>query len=116
MIYTDSHASLCKSMAGKKYQPSNGTEGEWFFESWCRHCERDAAMNSGANLDDCDDDQKCDIIARSMAYSTNDAEYPSEWIYGQDGQPRCTAFSPVGEPLPTPRCAHTIDMFDGGAV
>ena len=27
-----------------KYLPSNGTEGECFFESWCRHCQRDRAM------------------------------------------------------------------------
>lgn len=34
-----------------------------------------------------------------------------EWIYGDDGQPKCTQFVPVGQGLPPPRCAHTSDMF-----
>lgn len=32
---------------GEKYQPSNGTEGECFFDAWCRQCARDRSMREG---------------------------------------------------------------------
>ena len=59
------------------YRPSNGTEGDIFFESWCFRC---------AKGDD------CEIPMRTMIHDTNEPEYPREWV--RDGEkPRCTAFS-----------------------
>ena len=61
----------------KLYRPSNGTEGHCFMEAWCCHCARDKAMREGADLDDCDDNEKCDIIAASFAGPV------PEWIYNE---------------------------------
>ena len=51
----------------KIYRPSNGTEGDIFFDNWCRHCARDKAMREGADFDECDDNELCDIIARTFS-------------------------------------------------
>lgn len=70
----------------RPYLPSTGTEGAAFFEHWCSHCARDAAMREGKDLDDCDDHEKCSIIADSFMGPV------AEWVYGADGYPTCTAF------------------------
>lgn len=120
-ILPAAHAALNAERAGRPYQPSNGTEGEFFFEAWCRGCARDRAMREGDDVNECDDDEVCNLIARSMAFKPGDAEYPAEWQYDKTGQPCCTAFVPAGEPIPTPPCAHTMalplgnDTGDGGA-
>lgn len=111
-IYTDSHAALLVERAGQKYRPSNGSEGEAFFESWCSECQRDKAMREGAPLEDCDDNERCDIIGDTFAYSVDDPRYPDAWQYGPDGQPRCTAFVEAGQPIPEPKCERTRDMFE----
>lgn len=109
-IYPKDWADLCIERAGQKYQPSNGTEGECFHASWCCQCARDKAMSEGKPIEDCDDDEKCDILGRSF-YSLTDPEYPKEWQYGKDGQPCCTAFIEAGQPIPPPRDELTADMF-----
>ena len=89
----------------EKYLPSNGTEGEFFFDDWCRKCARDRSMRDGDPVEDCDDDELCDIIARAFRGEVD------EWIYGPDDEPMCTAFVPAGEPIPPPKDDRTIDMF-----
>lgn len=90
----------------EKYRPSNGTEGESFMADFCAKCERDRAhQESGGEADG------CTIIARTMAYGVDEAEYPVEWIRDETEGPKCTAFVPSGEPLPAPRCTLTPDMF-----
>ena len=69
----------------KKYQPSNGSEGIDFTETYCMNCTH------------CDPDpygeKQCDILCRSMVYNINDPEYPREWVKDDDGRnPRCTAW------------------------
>lgn len=90
------------------YQPSSGTVGASFIAGWCGECARD-------NIDELDYNDRCDIVGRTMAFNVSDPEYPAEWIYDQDGRPCCTAFIPVGDPVPEPRCGHTGDMFGGAA-
>lgn len=34
-----------------------------FFDAWCRRCQRDKSMREGADLDECDDNELCEIIA-----------------------------------------------------
>lgn len=87
-----------------QYMPSNGEEGIWFFDNWCSHCARDKAMSEGRNIDECDDDEKCELIAMS---SFKDVP---EWIV-ENGKPRCTQFVQAGSPVPQKRCENTIDMF-----
>ena len=111
-IYPPEWAALNVESAGEKYQPSNGSEGDMFFNAWCCQCQRDKAMREGCDIDECDDNERCDIIARTMAFRTDDDEYPPEWQYGKDGQPCCTAFVPVGEKIPEVDI-HTGDLFEG---
>ena len=66
------------------YRPSNGTEGEIFMSQYCNRCIHD----------DIENNKGCTIIAFSMAYFVSDPEYPKQWIYGDDGKPTCTKFSP----------------------
>ena len=93
------------------YRPSNGTEGDAFISSWCGQCARDKSISEGIELDECDDNELCSIIADTMAYSIDDPEYPKEWII-KNGEPCCTAFIESGQAIPTPRCTKTIDMFE----
>jgi len=109
-IYPDDFAHMLMERAGQPYQPSNGTEGEFFFAAWCSECARDKSMREGSAIEDCDDNERCDIIGLSMAFRPGDDEYPKEWQYGKDGQPCCTAFVPAGQPIPAQPCAHTLPL------
>ena len=85
------------------YRPSNGTEGEYFMEAFCFHCERDRAFQE--NPDQADG---CPILAKTFALDVTDPEYPQEWITDDKGA-RCTAFT-MDPTCPT-RCDKTLDMF-----
>ena len=85
----------------KLYQPSSGTEGGGFFANWCDQCARDLPSNGTKAFDECEPHEICEIIELSMAYMPSDPEYPNQWRY-VDGKPTCTAFVPIGSPLPTP--------------
>jgi len=106
MITPQSMEALWAGIPGQQYTPSNGTEGEVFLDEWCRNCARDKSMREGAPLEDCDDNERCDIIAASYRGEAK------EWVYGSDGQPKCTAYHALGMPAPY-RCAATGDMFPG---
>jgi hypothetical protein len=67
------------------YRPSNGSEGDWFMAGHCRRCKKDR------NGD-------CLIIAKAMGFDITEAEYPREWTF-KDGDPTCTAFDDVDQPL-----------------
>lgn len=95
---------------GDPYRPSSGTAGECFFGRWCCHCARDKAMREGADIDECDDNEKCELIANSMAFKPGDANYPKEWIYDAQGAPCCTAFIESWEGVPEVDTL-TKDMF-----
>ena len=82
MIYTKDYAELLKPQAGQKWRPSNGTEGDMFMSRQCIGC-----------LFNGDDETGCDIQLKTMVFSLDDPEYPSEWQIGTDGQPMCAAFT-----------------------
>jgi len=86
-IYRDDLADRFKDQVGEKYRPSNGTEGEIFMERWCADCQKDAAHRA-----DPDRAAGCPIFGSVLMYSRDDDLYPTELQYGEDGQPRCTAF------------------------
>ena len=94
-------------MAGELYQPSNGTEGEMFFDRFCWRCQHES------------EETPCEIMTDTMVFDTRDAEYPREWKYDDAGRPTCTKFARRGTST-APRCEHTPDMFDanekGGAA
>lgn len=110
-IYPESWAAMCVDRAGAKYRPGNGVEGGCFIESWCGNCERDHGMLKGLPLEKCDDNHVCDIIARTYELDINDPDYPTEWQYGADGQPRCHAFVEAGQPIRV-KDELTLDLFE----
>ena len=71
----------------KKYIPSNGAEGEWFFSKFCFHClhERFLLTNNDA-------DKKCEILTNTLLFDIEDEKYTSEWTYDKDGNPTCTNY------------------------
>lgn len=96
---------------GAPYRPGSGTEGIAFIDCWCSECARDGEMNGTKRQEDCEEgDGWCEILGRSFR---SDEPLP-EWIYGDDGQPKCTQFVPMGEPIPAPRDELTRDMFPDG--
>lgn len=78
-MYGPGLADILKAHAGEKYRPSSGSEGDMFFSRWCQHCKKDSIG-------------MCPLILAALTYNVCDPEYPAEWQYGEDGQPKCTAF------------------------
>lgn len=74
-------------MSVKKYQPSNGTEGEIFISSFCSQCKHERFIHSQQ-----DGDKTCDILTRTMCHSVNEPEYPEEWQYNEKGEGYCTKY------------------------
>lgn len=106
MTFPTDLAALYVERAGQQYTPSNGTEGMVFISEWCADCARDKSIREGVELSECDDNEVCTIVAASFRGEAK------EWVYGEDGQPRCTAFHEFGTPEPY-RCPDTTDMFGG---
>ena len=81
-MYTNEHAALNvkNGMVGKPWRPSNGFEGEIFTGCVCASCKKCPADEPG-----------CDIALNTLIYDIGDAEYPKEWVYGDDGRPQCEA-------------------------
>ena len=65
---------------GSPFCPANGTEGMLFFEGWCELCIHDT------------DEKPCELIGLSMICDKNDPDYPTEWVYGDDGWGKCDKF------------------------
>ena len=84
------------------YMPSNGSEGEAFFEAFCAHCERDRAFRD-TNYEG-DGALGCQILAASYR-----GEQQVEWIEDERGA-RCTAYTT--DPSKPVRCDKTADMFE----
>ena len=66
----------------KKYQPSNGSEGDWFTDKFCMNCIHCDPDPSGK--------KQCDILCATMVYNVTDKEYPKEWTYDEYLNPVCT--------------------------
>ncbi len=92
-------------LPGEQWEPSNSDDGYGFIGEWCTRCARDKAMREGAPLDECDDTEKCEILAASFRGEA------VEWRELPNGHVECIAFVPAGQPIPAPRCAHTKDLF-----
>lgn len=75
-----------KRVSGTSYRPSNGTEGMDFICQWCDHC-----IHEKFNHTQNDNDKKCDILNRSMLHDKIEDGYPTEWVYDENGIPKCTA-------------------------
>lgn len=101
---------------GKRYMPSNGSEGEYFHAMWCEECAKDNEMNGTCWREkrEPEDEDLCRILGDSFI-----KDGVAEWVYGDDGQPKCTAFVKYVEPRPdlhlppsqVVRDDRTPDMF-----
>lgn len=67
------------------FRPANGTMGESFMADHCYRCSKWGELG-------------CEIQARTMAFDTDDPEYPREWICTEDGGATCTAFDLLPQP------------------
>lgn len=105
MSYTPTPGPL----PGRQWIPSNGAEGYSFLEAACGRCARDKSMRDGAPLDECDDNELCEIIAASFRGEA------VEWRQLDNDEVTCVAFVPHGQPIPPPRCDRTRDLFGGPA-
>lgn len=94
------------SLPGEPWRPNNATVGYAFLENQCAHCARDGTLRTGLPHDELDSESACVILAASFRGEA------SEWRVLPDGNVRCLAFVPAGEPLTRPPCPYTIDMFD----
>lgn len=72
---------------GRKYIPSNGTEGEGFMSAFCYQCIHERWIH---RQDEDREEDKCDILSRAFLYNVDDPEYPEEWTYDENGKPTCT--------------------------
>ena len=85
-------------LPGVQYEPSNGTEGECFILGWCCKCARDLDCNGTVHAEgrEASDDDWCPILA---------ASFRGEAVEWRE--------IPMGQPIPTPKCQHTPDLFGG---
>jgi len=97
-------------LPGDQFIPSSSDDGIYILTEFCQHCARDKAMREGADFDECDDDELCEIIAASFRGEA------VEWREMEDGAVKCIAFVPAGQPIPDLRCQHTADLFDQKAA
>ena len=67
----------------KLYQPSNGSEGDWFMGQFCFRCSKMPHATEAKN--------QCWILGKTFMYKVTDKKYPKQWIY-RDGRPVCTSF------------------------
>ena len=103
-IFPEHLAEKYKECSGQKYRPSNQTEGDSFMERWCNRCIHDE-FNP-------DNEGCCEILTRTMFYDKNDPEYPEQWQYGKDGQPKCTAFEAKKKHIPV-QLQIRVDAAEG---
>lgn len=85
LFRTEDAERFFKKSAGKKYRPSNGSEGEMFKERFCYSCTK-------CNARDPERMNPCHIEVRTFFLDISDPDYPAEWQYGPNGQPFCAAF------------------------
>ena len=72
-------------LAGQLFRPSNGTEGMIWMEEFCYCCIHEKWSHTQDN-----NDQKCDIMSRSILYEKKEEGYPTEWVFDPEGWPVCT--------------------------
>lgn len=75
---------------GDKYRPSNGSEGEFFKDKFCRRCQWFKWHNFGGMKY-----QTCPIELATTKYEEDSDKYPNQWTYDEDGKPICTEFREV---------------------
>jgi hypothetical protein len=68
----------------RKFRPTNADQGLSFEAGYCLNCRKYRVSKQ--------DDYYCRILLYTLVFNVDDPEYPSHWIYQEDGSPTCTAF------------------------
>lgn len=71
----------------------------------CQNCQRDKAIRDGLDIEDCDDNEVCSLIAKGFQ------ERVPQWVVQPNGDWSCTDYWAVGQEEPRSPCLHTEDMF-----
>ena len=87
-----------KELAGKPYQPSNGTEGMMFEAEFCDICLVDEKYRQTL-----DGTYGCRILDFAMMREPTDKDYPNQWTHDKEGKPICTGFIPMNGHVPVPK-------------
>lgn len=98
--------SESNKLPGVQWKPSNSDQGYAFLSGWCSTCTKDKAFREGVEIDECDDNEKCEIIGASFRGEA------IQWRELNDGRTICTGYVEHGKPVPTERCPNTGDMFE----
>ena len=77
------------SLPGKPYLPSSGLEGCAILNGLCSTCARDKAMREGEPIEECDDNESCEIIADAFFGEV------VEWRELENGNILCVAYVEV---------------------
>jgi hypothetical protein len=78
--------TLNEEVAGVElYQPSNGTEGDYFMEKFCDNCYHESGRGNESP------EGSCPIPIATMVCNPGDSQYPNQWRYA-DGKPTCISF------------------------
>lgn len=93
-------------LPGEQFIPMSSGEGLLILEEFCTRCARDRAMREGDPIEDCDEDEVCEIIAASFRGQA------VEWRQMDNGEVKCLSFVMNGDPVPDPKCEHTADLFE----
>jgi hypothetical protein len=90
----------------QKYRPSNATEGDAFTAVYCDCCELRRRRD--------EDYRACPIYLAAVAHQVDDPGYPPEWVIGENGVPRCTAFVPAigAEDCAPPSARLAMEMME----
>jgi hypothetical protein len=67
-------------------------------------------MREGVDIDECDDNERCDIIAASFRGEA------VQWRILLEGGVICTSYIEHGKPVPPERCPNTVDLFGDSAA
>ena len=97
--------SKSDNLPGVQWIPSNNDSGHGFLCAHCSTCARDKAFREGVDIDECGDDEKCEIIGASFRGEA------IQWRELSDGQLICTSYVEHGKPIPPEPCSATVDMF-----
>lgn len=95
---------------GKKYRPSNSTEGSFFEQGWCDHCKVDKAFRENG-YETTNGIKGCDILARALSCDVRSNDYPIEWQW-QKGEPVCTAFDDEALTITNEERAAQLPLID----
>lgn len=104
-VYTSIRAALMRVHFGEPFEPCDDGERVLFLSSWCWQCARFETVEPESGVI-----RVCPILEAGAGFDAP-RPLPGEWLIGEKGQPVCTGWVELGQPVRPARCPHTRDMF-----